>query len=82
MAYAREIFEYNQVVIRNAFRPNLVQKFAILAKSFDDQKVNEIWEIMKYMVDVSPISVNRDPIQSRTEITQFIDQAKKYLENR
>lgn len=82
MAYAREVYDYNAIVIKGAFRPNLVQKFAKIAHTFDDPKVNEIWEIMKYMVDVTPVSRNRDPMQSRQQVTQFVDQAKKYLENR
>ncbi|XP_039959553.1 nuclear pore complex protein Nup93-1-like [Bactrocera tryoni] len=82
MAYAREVYEYNTAIIKGAFRPNLIQKFAKVAESFEDQKVTEIWEIMKYMVNIAPVSRNRDPIQNRTQITQFIDQAKKYLENR
>ena len=82
MAYAREVYEYNAIVIKGAFRPNLVQKFAKVAATFEDPKVNEIWEIMKYMVDVTPVSRNRDPMQSRQQVTQFVEQAKKYLENR
>lgn len=82
MAYAREVYEYNGIVIKGGYRPNLVQKFAKVAQAFEDQKVNEIWEIMKYMVNVTPLSRNKDPIQSRTQVTQFVDQAKKYLENR
>ncbi|XP_037938860.1 nuclear pore complex protein Nup93-1-like [Teleopsis dalmanni] len=82
MAYAREVFEYNSIIIKGGCRPNLVQIFAKVAGSFEDQKVNEIWEIMKYMVNVSAISRTRDPIQSRLQIHQFVDQAKKYLENR
>uniref|UniRef100_A0A1B0G339 Nuclear pore protein n=1 Tax=Glossina morsitans morsitans TaxID=37546 RepID=A0A1B0G339_GLOMM len=82
MAYAREVYDYNVVVIKGAFRPNLVQKFSKVAKNFKDTKVNDIWEIMKYMVDVTPVPRNRDPLQSRIQIKQFVEQAKKYLENR
>ncbi|XP_055914053.1 nuclear pore complex protein Nup93-1-like [Eupeodes corollae] len=82
MAYAREVCEYNALVNKGALRPNLVQKFAKIAENFEDQKITEIWEIMKYMVNVTPVSRSRDPIQSRCKVHQFIDQAKKYLENR
>ena len=82
MAYAREVYEYNTAIIKGAFRPNLVQKFAKIAESFEDQKVTEIWEIMKYMVNIAPVSRNLDPIQNRAQIKQFNYQAKKYLENR
>lgn len=82
MAYAREVLDYNSTVMKGAFRPNLVQKFAKLAENFEDPKVSEIWEIMKYMVSATPISRNRDPIQNRRQVAQFVDQAKKYLESR
>uniref|UniRef100_A0A1A9WVB1 Nuclear pore protein n=1 Tax=Glossina brevipalpis TaxID=37001 RepID=A0A1A9WVB1_9MUSC len=82
MAYAREVYDYNAVVIKGAFRPNLVQKFSKVALNFKDTNVNDIWKIMKYMVDVTPVSRNVDPLQSRAQIAQFVDQAKKYLENR
>lgn len=41
-----------------------------------------MWEMMKYMVNIPPMSKNRDPIQTRCQMTEFVDQAKKYLENR
>uniref|UniRef100_A0A1B0FQX9 Nuclear pore protein n=1 Tax=Glossina morsitans morsitans TaxID=37546 RepID=A0A1B0FQX9_GLOMM len=82
MAYAREVYDYNSLVIKGAFRPNLVQKLSEIAKNFKDINVCEIWEIMKYMVDVTPVSCHSDPLQSRNQIKQFVEQAKKYLENR
>ena len=82
MAYAREVYEYNRIIIKGGHRPNLTQIFAKVAHSFEDQKVNEMWEIMKYMVNVTPVSRNKDPIMARTQVTQFVHQARKYLENR
>ncbi|XP_055389893.1 nuclear pore complex protein Nup93-1 [Condylostylus longicornis] len=82
MAYAREVFDYNKLVIEGVLRPNLVQKFGKIVETFNDAKITEMWEIMKYMVNVGPLSRNRDPIKSRSQMTQFIEQAKKYLENR
>lgn len=80
--YAREVIEYNKIVISGALRPSLVQKFAQVAQAFNDTKVNEMWEVVKYMVNVEPVSRSQDPIKSRTEMRCFVDQAKKYLENR
>lgn len=82
MAYAREIYNYNNMILKGASRPNLVQKFGIISEEFGDSKITEIWDIMKYMVNVTPLSRSKDPIKSRSEMTQFIEQAKKYLENR
>lgn len=36
MAYAKEIFEYNRLVIDGSPRPSLVQKFATVAAGFND----------------------------------------------
>ena len=41
-----------------------------------------MWEIMKYMVNIPAIPKNQDPLKSRSQRYQLIDQAKKYLENR
>lgn len=36
MAYAREVYEYNKMVIEGAHRPSLVQRFAAVAEKFND----------------------------------------------
>lgn len=36
MAYAREVAEYNKLIISGAMRPNLVQKFSEVATKFND----------------------------------------------
>lgn len=36
MAYAREVFEYNKVVVEGGMRPSLVQRFAQVAEKFND----------------------------------------------
>lgn len=36
MAYAREVYEYNKLVIEGAVRPSLVQRFAQVAQKFND----------------------------------------------
>lgn len=36
MAYAREVYDYNRVIIEGSLRPNLVQKFAKVAQEFND----------------------------------------------
>lgn len=82
MAYAREVYEYNKLISEGAMRPSLVQRFAHVAESFNDSKVNDIWEIMKYMTNVTPSPRTQDPLRVRHTQTQFIDQAKRYLENR
>lgn len=41
-----------------------------------------MWNIMKYMSSVASFSKSQDPLKSRHEKPQFIEQAKKYLEDR
>lgn len=82
MAYAREVYDYNKIVIEGALKPNLVHKFSKVAEEFNDTKINEMWEIMKYMVNVTSFPRAQDPLRTRSQRSQFIDQAKCYLENR
>ncbi|XP_038122171.1 nuclear pore complex protein Nup93-1-like [Culex quinquefasciatus] len=63
-------------------RPSLVQRFAQVTDGFNDSKVSDIWEIMKYMPSVKPSPRTQDPLRARCTQTQFIEQAKRYLENR
>lgn len=37
---------------------------------------------MKYMVNIPSYSKSQDPLKTRTQNTHFVEQAKKYLENR
>lgn len=41
MAYAREVYAYNKVIIEGALRPSLVQKFSQVAESFNDPVSNK-----------------------------------------
>lgn len=82
MAYAREVFDYNKIVIEGAMRPSLVQKFAQTSETFNDMKIAEMWEIIKYMSNIRSIPKTQDPLKARFQKTEFVDQAKKYLESR
>lgn len=82
MAYACEVYEFNKLVIAGERRPNLVERFSKIATQFNDSKVNEIWEIISYMTNVTPLSKTQDPFKVRNSKFEFVVQAKKYLENR
>lgn len=82
IAYAKEVYDYNKCLLEGGLRPNLIQKFAKIAETFNDAKVNEIWEILKYMVNVPSFSRAQDPLKSRLNNVNLIAQAKKYLETR
>lgn len=77
MAYAREVTDYNRH--DKAMRPSLVEKFTNVAQMFNEKKILDMWEIIKYMSNVRPIPKNQDPIKHRFQ-SEFVDQAKKYLE--
>lgn len=77
MAYAREVTEYNRY--DKSMRPSLVEKFTNVAHAFNDKKILEMWEIIKFMSNVRPIPKNQDPAKARFQ-AEFVDQAKKYLE--
>lgn len=77
MAYAREVTEYNRY--DKAMRPSLVEKFTGVAQVFNDKKILEMWEIIKFMSNIRPIPKNQDPIKHRFQ-SEFVDQAMKYLE--
>lgn len=36
MAYAREVYDYNRLVLDGSLRPSLVQRFATVAQAFND----------------------------------------------
>lgn len=81
--YAKEISAYNLMHIQGTQRTNLVSTFAQLAQqSFDDSLVAEMWNVLVFMADVTPLSRNIDPIKSRQSAPQFIQQARTYLERR
>ncbi|XP_017055454.1 nuclear pore complex protein Nup93-1 [Drosophila ficusphila] len=81
--YAKQIVAYNESHIQGSQRANLVSAFAQLAQeSFDDSLVAEMWDVLKYMAVVTPLSRNIDPIKSRQTAPQFIQQARAYLERR
>lgn len=77
MAYANEVSEYNRY--DKALRPSLVEKFTGVARNFNDKKILDMWEIIKFMSNVRPIPKNQDPIKHRFQ-AEFVDQAMKYLE--
>lgn len=84
IAYAREVYDYNKILFDGGMRPSLVQKFSRVAESFNDSKINDMWEIMKFMTNIDLMPRTQDPIKTRTEVyqVQLIQQAKRYLETR
>ncbi|XP_064611037.1 nuclear pore complex protein Nup93-like [Liolophura sinensis] len=82
MAYARQVFAYNDQIIKGGLRPNLVEMFSEVAQIIDDKNIIELWEMVRFMVDV-PVASGTSIQNTRTSRkTQqgFVRQARKYLE--
>lgn len=83
--YVSKIIEYNKAISRGVQKPNLVNVFSCVATEFKDAKINDMWEIIKYMVQLPPFPQSEDAIKARyskTFIEALVIQAKKYLEDR
>lgn len=84
IAYAKELQIYNDHVLRGITRPSLFNSFSKAAETFNDKKVQDMWSMVKFMVNIPP-TPRGDPIKSRTssEVEEkIVSQARKYLENR
>ncbi|KAK3085381.1 hypothetical protein FSP39_002489 [Pinctada imbricata] len=82
MAYARQVFVYNERIVEGSIRPNLVDMFHDVARQSDDKHVCELWEMVKSMTEVPLVatdSIKETRLDPRTQAS-FIVQAKQYLE--
>lgn len=84
MAYARQVFIYNENVIENVIRPSLVDMFVQVANHFGDRNVLDLWQLVKCMTDIplgqmygnQPSAIRSNPqIQSL-----FVSKAREYLQ--
>ncbi|XP_059162487.1 nuclear pore complex protein Nup93-like [Physella acuta] len=84
MAYARQVFIYNEHVIENGILPSLVDMFLQVANSIGDKNVIDLWELVQCMTVIplgqmfgnQPALIRKNPqIQS-----SFVARAKHYLE--
>ncbi|CAH1117139.1 unnamed protein product [Phaedon cochleariae] len=83
--YVSKIMDYNKIVNREAQKPSLVNIFAGISSEFKDAKITDMWEIIKYMVQLAPFPQGDDPIKTRNSksfIEALVKQGKKYLEDR
>jgi len=84
MAYARQVFVYNEHVIEKGILPSLVDMFLEVAQNINDQSVTDLWQLVKSMSEIplgqmfgnQPAAIRRDKgIQSH-----LVAQARGYLE--
>uniref|UniRef100_A0A7M4E2B2 Nuclear pore complex protein Nup93 n=1 Tax=Crocodylus porosus TaxID=8502 RepID=A0A7M4E2B2_CROPO len=81
MAYARQIYIYNEKIVNGHLQPNLVDLCAAVAE-LDDKNISEMWGMVKQMTDVSLIPAS-DALKVRTSMEvrmEFVKQALRYLE--
>ncbi|KAL1124172.1 hypothetical protein AAG570_001942 [Ranatra chinensis] len=84
MAYAKCLMDYNTAVLQGHTKPDLLEAFSQAAEAFNNQKLNEMWKMLKFMTQIPP-QAKGDSLQSRaTPATQerMIHQALAYLEDR
>lgn len=83
--YASKIIEYNNNVTKNSPQQDLVSVFTKISQEFKDAKVKDMWEMLKYMIDLPPFPHSDDPIKNRYSkpvINALVNRGKKYLEDR
>ncbi|XP_043287801.1 nuclear pore complex protein Nup93-like [Venturia canescens] len=84
MAYAKELQNYNDHVLRGITRPNLFAAFSKAAESFNDRKIEDMWRMVWCMVNI-PLTPRGDQIKSRCSSpveAKLVEQSRNYLENR
>ncbi|CAB0044628.1 unnamed protein product [Trichogramma brassicae] len=83
-AYAKELQNYNEHVLKGISRPSLFVCFAKAAETFNDKKIVDMWQMVKSMVELPPVP-GGDQIKSRTSTIveqKIVSLARKYLEGR
>lgn len=81
LIYAKELCEYNALVLKGESRPNLVQKFAQLTNTFGDARLTDMWMLLSNMTQVGEALCKGDPISNRQR-PEFVLNAKLHLERR
>nr|KAF6411211.1 nucleoporin 93 [Rousettus aegyptiacus] len=81
MAYARQIYIYNEKIVNGHLQPNLVDLCASVAE-LDDKNISDMWTMVKQMTDVL-LAPATDALKSRSSVDvrmEFVRQALGYLE--
>lgn len=80
MAYARQVFVYNESITQGSLKPSLVDDFMEVATKLDDKNVIDLWSMVKYMCDV-PVNIGNESAVTSVIQWAFVNQARKYLED-
>ncbi|KAM4614069.1 nuclear pore complex protein Nup93 [Discoglossus pictus] len=82
MAYARQIYVYNEKIVSGHLQPSLVDMCAAVAERLDDKNASDLWVMVKQMTDVKLVPAT-DILKSRCSVQMqmaFVRQALKFLE--
>jgi len=83
MAYARQVYMYNEHVISGGVLPSLSDMLAEVGETLDDKNVSELWSMVHHMTDV-PTNMSAGSIAQARSSTKLqaahVTQAQKYLE--
>ncbi|XP_063801480.1 nuclear pore complex protein Nup93 [Pseudophryne corroboree] len=82
MAYARQIYVYNEKVVSGHLQPSLVDLCVTVAERLDDKNVSDVWAMVKQMTDVLLVPAP-DALKSRCSVQMqmaFVRQALNFLE--
>ncbi|KAG9475142.1 hypothetical protein GDO78_003548 [Eleutherodactylus coqui] len=82
MAYARQIYVYNEKVVSGNLKPNLVDLCIAVAERLEDKNVSDVWAMVKQMTDVLLVPAS-DTMKSRCSVQMqmaFVRQALVFLE--
>ncbi|XP_055992174.1 nuclear pore complex protein Nup93 [Sorex fumeus] len=81
MAYARQIYIYNEKIVSGHLQPSLVDLCASVAE-LDDKNISDMWTMVKQMTDIL-LTPATDAVKSRSSVEvrmDFVRQALGYLE--
>lgn len=83
IAYAKEVYIYNEGIINGGTKPNIAEKFARVGQTLDDKNAMELWSMVNHMTNV-PVCFGQDTLAMRTSPAlqkAFVNQARSYLES-
>uniref|UniRef100_A0A2K6V4G5 Nuclear pore complex protein Nup93 n=1 Tax=Saimiri boliviensis boliviensis TaxID=39432 RepID=A0A2K6V4G5_SAIBB len=81
MAYAWQIYVYNEKTVHGHLQPNLVDLCASVAE-LDDKNISDMWIMVKQMTDVL-LTLVTEPLKNRSSMEvhmEFVRQALAYFE--
>lgn len=82
LMYAKHLCEYNQHVENHGVQTDILQSFTTAADISHDERINEMWKIVKCMSQIVPEHGSNRTRNSVTNQNTMIGNARFYLEQR